>query len=153
MVVRHGSANVQQKTGQPATAPARSLGIKTGDVIQVAQRLKEGLPYEAVPRLQQRSGLSLEAIGTVAQIPRRTLARRKAQGKLTPQESERLYRLALVFERAIELFEDDIAATRNWLQAPNKALANQSPLKMVETEIGAREVEDLIGRLEHGVFG
>ena len=71
---------------------------------------------------------------------------------MTQHESERLLRLALVFEKAVELFEGNADAARDWLKAPNKALAGESPLTIVETEIGAREVEDLIGRLEHGVF-
>jgi len=71
---------------------------------------------------------------------------------LTPHESERLLRLALVFEKTVDLFEGNADAARDWLNTSNKALAGESPLAMVETEIGAREVEDLIGRLEHGVF-
>lgn len=153
MVRRSGSARLQKKVGQPAaSAPAKCLGINTADVVQVAKRLRQGLPFDALQRLHQHSGLSLETIGTVTQIPPRTLARRKAQRKLTPHESERLYRLTLVFEKTVELFEGDMTAARHWLYAPNKALAGQCPLKMAETEIGAREVEDLIGRLEHGVF-
>lgn len=152
MAMRRGAKARSPKQTSPAASAPASLGISSTDVVQVAKRLQRGLPYTAVERLQQRSGLSLETIGTVTQIPRRTLARRKTQKKLTPQESERLYRLTLVFEKALELFEEDAAAALNWLQTPNKALADLSPLQMSETEIGAREVEDLIGRLEHGVF-
>lgn len=39
-----------------------------------------------------------------------------------------------------------------WLQTPQPGLADQQPLAFARTEIGARAVEDLIGRLEHGVF-
>jgi putative toxin-antitoxin system antitoxin component (TIGR02293 family) len=63
-----------------------------------------------------------------------------------------LLRLSLVFEKAVNLFEGDTDAARAWLGRPNKALGGETPLSAVETEIGAREVEDLIGRLEHGVF-
>ena len=152
MVIQGVSFVVEGSTSYPGSLAARCLGIRTADVIKVARRLQGGLPYDALKRLQRRSGLSLEAIGTVMQIPRRTLARRRNQGKLTPRESERLYRLAVVFEKCVELFEGDIDAARSWLDAPNKALAGHSPLAMAEMEIGAREVEDLIGRLEHGVF-
>ena len=152
MVVQDVSVAVEGNTSHPGRLAARCLGIRTADVVKVARRLQGGLPYDAFKRLQRRSGLSPEIIGTVTQIPRRTLARRRNQGKLTPQESERLYRLAVVFEKSVELFEGDIDAARSWLDTPNRALAGHSPLAMVEMEIGAREVEDLIGRLEHGVF-
>jgi putative toxin-antitoxin system antitoxin component (TIGR02293 family) len=70
----------------------------------------------------------------------------------SPQESERLLRISGVFERAVELFEGDIAAAVTWLTTPQKSLGRHSPLIYARTEVGAREVENLIGRLEHGVF-
>lgn len=138
------------KTG--ANVPGHSLGIKTSNVLQVARRLTQGLAYSALERFRKHSGLTAETVAAATQIPRRTLARRKRQGKLTSQESERLYRLAVLFEKAADLFEGDVAAAREWLQSPAKAFAGRTPLQMAETEVGAREVENLIGRLEHGVF-
>ena len=88
----------------------------------------------------------------MVELPARTLARRKASGKLTKPESERLLRLSLVFEKTVNLFEGDADAARTWLSRSNKALGGETPLSAVETELGAREVEDVIGRLEHGVF-
>jgi putative toxin-antitoxin system antitoxin component (TIGR02293 family) len=61
-------------------------------------------------------------------------------------EPERLYR------QAVELFEGDVAAAREWLNSPAKAFAGRTPLQAAETEVGAREVENLIRRLEYGVF-
>jgi putative toxin-antitoxin system antitoxin component (TIGR02293 family) len=132
--------------------PTNSLGLKTGNVVELARQVKEGLPYGALTRLQRQSQLPLDAIAGAVRIPRRTLARRKGQGRLTGPESERLLRLATVFDRAVALFDGDAAGARAWLQSPTKALGNQTPLATVETEVGARAVEDLIGRLEHGVF-
>jgi putative toxin-antitoxin system antitoxin component (TIGR02293 family) len=143
----------RHRTGPPPGRAYRgsSLGIKAADILTVARQLQKGLPYQALVRFQKASQLSLDAIAKVLRLPRRTLARRKAQGKLSGPESERLYRLAVVFEKAVDLFED-VSAARAWLETPSKALAQQSPLAASEAELGAREVEDLIGRLEHGVF-
>ena len=152
MSTRTGSAIASTHASRSSEFPGSSLGLKPTNLMKVTQKLKEGLPYNALTRFQRNSELSLEAIGKVVQIPRRTLARRKVQGRLTSQESERLFRLALVYEKVVHLFEGDAVAARQWLNSPNKALADQSPLTMAETEIGAREVEDLIGRLEHGVI-
>ena len=147
-----GSSTALKRTKRSHDVPGGSLGLKTADLLQVTRQLKTGLPYDALKRFEKPSRLSLETITKVIQIPSRMLARRSARGSLTPHESERLLRLALVFEKAVDLFEGDKEATRQWLDAPNTALAGESPLSLVETEIGAREVEDLIGRLEHGVF-
>ena len=88
----------------------------------------------------------------MVQISPRTLARRKDEGRLRPDESDRLVRVARIFGRAIDLFEGNAPAARQWLGKPNTALGGASPLEMVTSEVGAREIVGLIGRLEHGVF-
>jgi len=60
--------------------------------------------------------------------------------------------MALLFEKAANLFEGDRAVARQWLTTPQSGIKNHVPMELARTEIGAREVEDLIGRLEHGVF-
>jgi len=75
----------------------------------------------------------------------------KTRGGLAGAESERLPCLAGVLEKATALFEGNAAAARRWLQAPNHALGNVTPLAFAQTKIGVRAVEDLIGRLEYGV--
>jgi putative toxin-antitoxin system antitoxin component (TIGR02293 family) len=71
---------------------------------------------------------------------------------LKPDESERVDRIERIYRLAIELFEGDKTEAVKWLKEPNRGLANRPPLDFSRTEIGAREVENLIGRLEHGVF-
>jgi len=84
-------------------------------------------------------------------LSRATLHRRKKSGQLDATESERLIRVARLMARACEVFESDESA-RSWLKRPALALAGESPLGFADTGIGAREVEVLLGRLEHGVF-
>jgi putative toxin-antitoxin system antitoxin component (TIGR02293 family) len=97
-------------------------------------------------------GLSMDEMAGLVQIRPRTLDRRKKEGWLRPEESDRLLRASRVFGRAIALFEGDGEGALGWLSTPQMALGGAVPLEMARTEIGAREVEGLIGRLEHGVF-
>ena len=129
-----------------------SLGLSTANVVSIVGQVKRGLPFSRLTRFQKVSQLPLDGITRVMDLPARTLARRKTGGRLTSAESERLLRLSLIYDQAVALFEGDAALARQWLQSPSKALGNQSPLTFTETEPGAREVEHLIGRLEHGVF-
>ncbi len=85
-------------------------------------------------------------------LSQRTLARRQREGQLNPEESDRLLRASRIFEMAVDLFEGDKDEARRWLLTGNPALAGTSPLEFTSTEAGAREVEHLIGRLQHGVF-
>lgn len=72
--------------------------------------------------------------------------------KQQADQFDRLSRVSKVFERTLELFEADAATARAWLGHPQRALGGAVPLDLLGTELGARQVEDLIGRLEHGVF-
>jgi putative toxin-antitoxin system antitoxin component (TIGR02293 family) len=73
-------------------------------------------------------------------------------GAFDRRESEQLLRLVEIYEAALDLFDGDAVATRNWLTRPVRGLNNASPIDYAESEFGAREVRDLIGRLEDGVF-
>jgi len=140
----------------PLPMPSRgergaSLGLSASNSAELIQQVERGFSFKTLHTLESRSGLPGAALAGLVGIPERTLARRKSKGKFTPEESERLLRLGTVFEQAVELFEGDRAAALRWLTAPRKALEGKTPLAYARTELGAREVEDLIGRLEHGV--
>ena len=66
-------------------------------------------------------------------------------------ESERLFRIASLFDRAVEVLGDKETA-KQWFKGPKRALGGQTPLQFADTEPGANEVAALLGRLEHGVF-
>jgi putative toxin-antitoxin system antitoxin component (TIGR02293 family) len=125
--------------------------LRASNSAELIQQVERGFSFKTLHTLESRSGLPGAALAGLVGIPERTLARRKSKGKFTPEESERLLRLGTVFEQAVELFEGDRAAALRWLTAPRKALEGNTPLAYARTELGAREVEDLIGRLEHGV--
>ena len=146
---------MNQFSGDPFDAPVvpgTSLGLSAANASELIQHVERGFAYKTLHTLESRSGLPGAALAGLVGIPERTLARRRSKGKFTPEESERLLRLGTVFEQAVELFEGDNAAALRWLTAPRKALEGKTPLAYARTEIGAREVENLIGRLEHGVF-
>ena len=129
-----------------------SIGIVAATTDQIVSKLERGFSFQSLRELESQSGISIAMIASVVGIPERTLARRRATERLTTQESERLLRIAILFEKTVELFEGDVAAATQWLTTPQQALGRRSPLLYARTEPGAREVESLIGRLEHGVF-
>lgn len=128
------------------------LGLRSFDTASLLKRLNEGLSYAAFERLKRRLRVTSQELAEAAQITQRTLARRKATGRMQPAESDRLVRLARVFSRAIELYAGDADAAQGWMMRSNRALGKVSPFEMAKTEVGSREVENLITRIEHGVF-
>lgn len=131
---------------------AKTLDFTKGDTKDLIRRIEEGFSFNSFTSFASSSGLPADTLASVIGLPDRTFARRKASGRLAPDESERLLRIANLFEKCVDLFEGDLKAAAAWLTTPKKALDHQSPLDYARTEIGAREVENLIGRLEHGVF-
>jgi len=102
-------------------------------------------------RFLEATSLSREAAADVLQIPARTLNRRREEGRLHADESDRLLRVARLFARALELCEGDESGARTWLTSPADGLGGATPLEYASTEVGALEVDALIGRIEHGI--
>jgi putative toxin-antitoxin system antitoxin component (TIGR02293 family) len=128
------------------------LGLEPADTARLVEQVEKGFSYRELEHLQDNVGLSRSAVADLVQVKPRTLDRRKKDGRLLPEESDRLLRVSRVFGKALELFEGDTKSAREWLSAPQTALGGVVPLDMAKTDIGAREVEALAGRLEHGVF-
>lgn len=118
------------------------------DWIEIIRRGLPALAFEALARAVQ---LTQAELSETLAIPERTLLRRKKEGTLNTEESGKLVRVARVMHRAIEVFEDRIAAL-NWLKEPNRALGRVSPLSLLDTDVGAETVLDTLGRIEQGVF-
>ena len=129
-----------------------SIGLKEKSVSGLIQKVEQGFSYGAVEKFRKHLCLNLKQVADAIQITPKTLERRKKEGKLHSAESEKLLRYTRLFEMAVALFEGDEREAVEWLNAPNYGLRNVSPLKFAKTEVGAREVEALIVRLEHGVL-
>lgn len=127
------------------------LGLRTYEPLALYRQVRKGLAYSAFTRFQRNTSLSAKVVSELTQISSRTLTRRKSEGKLSPEESDRLVRASRVFGRAMDLFEGDHEAARAWLTAGQMALGGLVPLELAGTDVGSKEVENLIGRLEHGI--
>lgn len=118
---------------------------------RLIQALRNGLPVGELDELQASLALPMEKLVPMLGISKATLHRRKAEGRLDPMESDRVVRLARLLGKAVDVMESEEQA-RQWLLAPQFGLGGAVPLEFAETEVGAREVEDLLGRIEHGVY-
>lgn len=129
----------------------KALGATISDTSEMREAVKRGLPFKSLQALAVTLSLESEQeVAAVAGIAPRTFARRKASQTLSPEESDRLYRVARVMARAVDVLGNTEKAER-WLKKPNQALGGDVPLQALDTDIGARLVEALLGRIEHGV--
>lgn len=112
--------------------------------------IREGLPAEVLEWLKEKLGLTAEELAEIVHVSRRTMTRRKKEGRLRPDESERALRLIRLFQKAAEVLGGPEEA-REWLGEENFSLGGETPLKFSDTEPGARRVERLLGQIEHGI--
>lgn len=118
---------------------------------QLITRIHQGFRFSELDALRERLGLSAREMSHLINVPERTLARRRQSGRLSPLESERVLRFERLFALVAEMLRGEEGVQR-WLKSPKSALGGKTPLEYADTEVGAREVENLIGRIRHGVF-
>ncbi len=127
------------------------LGLRKLDPVSLARAVHRGLSVHALTRFAAAAGLSPEDAAALIHLAPRTLARRRQAGHLAADESDRLLRAARTLALALDLFEGDADGARAWLDRPQRALGGEAPRIFAMTDVGAREVERLAYRLEHGV--
>jgi len=153
-------AGLKRANGAPASDPKKgadsvvSLCVwgpsQVGKASLISQILI-GLPVQELKNLRASLDMPMEKLVPRLGISKATLHRRMASGRLEPAESDRVVRFARLLGKAIEVMESAENA-RQWLTSPQFGLGGAVPLEYAQTEVGAREVEDLLGRIEYGVY-
>ncbi len=131
----------------------RVLGKRVHNQLDLADLIMRGLPRKAAQAVRARLNLTEQEFAHSLGVSAKTLQRqaKAAVERLNPTQGDRLYRLARIIAFAEEVLENSERAHR-WLQEPQRGLGNRRPLDLLQNEAGAREVEDLLGRIEYGVL-
>jgi len=137
-----------QRYRQSVPGPLSPLLVREGAVTLV----RRGLPFATLDEVAAVAGIGRLAMARVIGLPPTTLARRRESGALTTEESDRLVRVARLVGMTYELMRGDGNAARRWLKEGHELLEGESPLERASTEVGGREVEQLVGRLRYGTF-
>jgi putative toxin-antitoxin system antitoxin component (TIGR02293 family) len=131
---------------------AKVLGRGVRSPQELVDQVRNGLPFAALSVVMEEYGITRDVVCGVLQLSSRNFLRRKDQKRLSPVESDRLYRLARVLAHANRVFEDPDESAE-WIQTPNAALGKQQPLTLLDTDIGVQQVDQVLGRIEHGIVG
>lgn len=123
-------------------------GLPQADLIEA---IINGLPASLARELAQKLEVTLEDMAGLLRLNPRTFQRRLEEGVLGLSESERLWELSRLFYRAVEVLESDPGAVR-WFKNPIQALGWATPLSYARTAVGLRELDNIVGRVEHGVY-
>ena len=125
------------------------LGRTLSNNRDLRDAIREGFPPAVVEELMQASGLTLKELAESLDLSTRSLQRRRRSGRLARFESDRIYRLARIVAMARQNLGSSDLALR-WLKRPNRALGGSAPIAAIDTEVGARQVENVLGRIAYG---
>jgi len=133
--------------------PALSSLIE--DILEISQpitvdTIRKGFHPRVVKHLSRALDIPNKRTLGLLNLSNQSYSRRQKLGRLTTIESDHVWRIANITARAYELFDDKKAAAE-WLGAPNPYMGGESPLGMTDTSVGTRDVEQLIGRITHGI--
>ena len=109
-----------------------------------------GLDFGEFEALRRQLDLSLEELTVRLGLSRATIEKRKATGRFTPDESGKVVCFARLLGHAVHLL-GGLEEARRWLKAPQRKLHGAVPLDYAKTDLGAREVENLLTRLDYGI--
>ena len=128
-----------------------AVGGKSTHPTELIQRIQKGLRFTELKTLQDTLDLPFDELASKLSISRATLHRRKSAGRLSPDESDKVIRFARLLEHAANVF-GSLEKGRAWLKFPQYGLGGAVPLNYAETEVGAREVDNLLGRIDYDVY-
>ena len=122
------------------------------EIASLIRQIKHGYPIGKFERLKEEFGVTSEKLADVASISLATLHRRKVSAKhMTPEESEKIYRLEKLYATALEVLEKK-QSVQAWFNTPHSVFEGKTPLEYADTLPGAEEVERVLRRMEHGVL-
>jgi len=143
-------------SNQPLYNPVvlfKRLSILPENCSDIVHEIKRGMDVAIVDTLSKELGISQKKLLHCIMLSPATFKRRCTNKKrLTTCESDRIYRIVMVYRSALELFNGNIEAARRWLIQPAKSLGGIAPFDYLDNAAGADEVYDLIARIEHGII-
>jgi putative toxin-antitoxin system antitoxin component (TIGR02293 family) len=145
-------ANMETEAIVEILGGRKVLGKTIKNSYDLTNIIRKGLPAGSITALAEKLHIGSTVLSRKLGIPQRTLTRRLSQAlRLTPAESDRTVRMARVYANAVEMIGDEEKAIE-WLSTPNRALGGERPIDQLDTDPGARVVEDILGRIAYGVY-
>ena len=131
---------------------AATVALEPSPVFALSWRdIERGVSITLLEEFSAYSGIAMKNLLEVV-IPARTLKhRRQRQEPLNLDESDRLARVARLYELSVKIFGDPEKA-RRWLTKPKIIFEERSPLSMMHTEVGGNCVEEMLYQIDEGVF-
>lgn len=128
------------------------VGMPINSDFDLVTLSKEGITKKSIETLVNYLGISKKAFSeNILDTSVKTLERKKDTDKLSTQISSTVIGIAKVIEHALAVFEDEEKVKR-WLNSPIRALRYEKPIDLLTVPAGLKMVDDILGRIEYGVY-
>ncbi len=135
-----------------AVTTIKGLSTQIANKDQMHTLIKLGMPIRIADNLKSLLSLGDSGLAKILGITSKTLQRkRKARTTLTPVESDRLYRVQVIFALAIKVLGTPQDA-KEWLSTSQIDIGDRVPLDLLTTSAGASLVEEVLNRMEYGIL-
>ena len=124
------------------------------DYLTRVSRVREGVPVADAVEVMRAWSIPVARFATVLGVSERQWGRARSEASnatLSPVSSDRLMRVVQVFDHAKTIFDNQGNAVE-WFVTSNPALSGEPPLSLLDTDAGVHEVDDVLTRLEFGVY-
>lgn len=122
----------------------------TAERLELVKSIQEGLSFDEVEEAATASGVAVTDLATFGTITPRTLSHSRRIGRFSPVESDRVWRFLRVWNHATATF-GSVGKARAWMTRPTRVLGGRPPAELLDTDEGARLVDEILGRVEHGI--
>ena len=129
-----------------ALLKSESINQRT-DLISI---VRIGIQTKYLSEIQKFTQLNDKELIAILPISQRQLERYSKSHKLNKEITSHLIQLIELFQKGHKLFGEE--KYNKWIRTPNKILDNNQPLEIMDTSIGIEMIEDVLGRIEHGVY-
>ncbi|KAB7729975.1 DUF2384 domain-containing protein [Rudanella paleaurantiibacter] len=133
-------------------ATAQALPVSYPPFMMIA-RSRQGVPRVEVDQVAELVGLTDKEMAPILNMSERNMHRLKDEDRLARDSSERLLLLTNLLRHALDVFDGDAETVASWLRTPIRELAQQAPIQLLDTTTGFGLVDDVLGRIEHGIVG
>jgi putative toxin-antitoxin system antitoxin component (TIGR02293 family) len=150
------TAGIVRGSGKGSRFPGKGRPFTWKIMVRMTPLEKVALANEKISKkeleeLKKATGLDYSTLSKILSVARATLINKKGAAKFDEAQSERIVALADIYAYGFDVFEDE-EKFNHWIAEPNKALAGQKPLELLNTQFGREEVKRLIGRIDYGVY-
>jgi putative toxin-antitoxin system antitoxin component (TIGR02293 family) len=143
LFARHMAHNNGQMAHAASVTPPAATPRAIGAV-------RKGLPAGQLTKMAQLLAVDRSLLLRILGVSQRTMQRKQVHAaRLSPAASDRLSRIDRIYTLAVETFGDGEKAAQ-WLKRPSRRLANELPLKLLDTDAGAQQVERELRQIQYG---